>query len=159
MKTKIIEATNGTGNWGKFLIGRFDTELDYISKISEGPPLIHGVGWGPDHLLVLDLQTGEGAVFAVRHTGLAEYDLAKRRIWVCPLLEPFLTWLYQQDVTDLDKLQDHVDLPNAPFALWGHRRSGEGKLGCPQGRPSNRTWKPSWPSSGGWRRTPTGRVP
>jgi len=45
---------------------------------------------------------------------------------VCPLYEPFLTWLYTQDTTDLDKLPDFVeiDVKDAPFAMSGYRRSG-----------------------------------
>jgi len=63
MKTKIIEVTNNELNWGKFLLGEFtEEELAYRSKIDEGF-LIRGRGWGPEHILVFDLQTGEGAWF------------------------------------------------------------------------------------------------
>lgn len=126
MKTKIIEATNGPQNWGKFMLGRFRDEWQHQSIIA-GRSLLRSVGWAYDSLLVLDLQTGEGAIFMPG--GLAKADLDKHRIWVCPLFEPFLTWLYEQDLADLDRLPDHIDLPDAPFRWSGYRREGpEGEL-------------------------------
>jgi hypothetical protein len=123
MKTKFIEATNGPQNWGKFMVGRFEKEEWYRSSaVTERSSLLRAVGWAPDSLLVLDLQTGEGAIF--NPGGLASADLEKHRIWVCPLFEPFLTWLYEQDLADLDRLPAHVDLPRAEFAMQGHRRPG-----------------------------------
>lgn len=124
MKTKIIEATNGPYNWGKFMLGRFDEEWSRISSIapSDRYPLLRAVGLDDKHLLVLDLQTSEGAIF--RPGGLAAADLEKHRIWVCPLFEPFLAWLYEQDLSDLNQLPDHIDLPDAPFMWRGHRRPG-----------------------------------
>lgn len=135
MKTKIIEATNGPRNWGKFMLGRFTEEWHRDSQVApgrppdgDGPgwryPLLRSIGWQLDALLVLDLQTGEGVIFTPG--GLASADLEKHRIWVCPLFEPFLAWLYEQDLSDLDRLPDHVDLPDAPFQWRGHRRSGPG---------------------------------
>lgn len=128
MKTKIIEATNGPHNWGKFMLGRFDEEWERISSVapSDRYPLLRAVGLDNNHLLVLDLQTNEGAIF--RPGGLAAADLEKHRIWVCPLFEPFLAWLYEQDLSDLDQLPDHVDLPDVPFRWRGHRRSGPGQV-------------------------------
>ena len=122
MKTKIIEATNGPANWGKFLLGRFDREWDLVSAVAPETLLLYGRGWEPNHLLILDLQTGEGAIF--RPGGMAHADLEKHRIWVCPLFEPFLEWLYKQDLTDLDKLPAQIDLPKAEFQWAGYRRPG-----------------------------------
>lgn len=126
MKTKFIEASNGV-NWGKFVLGRFDA-AEWKTR-SAGEPtmtraLIVSQGWTEEHIWVLDLATGEGAYF--RPWGLASYDLEKHRIWVCPLFEPFLTWLYKQDLTDLDKLPPKVELSlkEAPFAMQGYRRPG-----------------------------------
>jgi len=81
-------------------------------------------GWSHDHVWVLDLETGEGACF--RPGGLAHADLNKHRIWVCPLFEPFLEWLYDQDLTDLTVLPDLVTLTlkEAPFSMFGYRRPG-----------------------------------
>lgn len=122
MHTRIIEAS-GIINWGKFLIGSFDEEWEIESAVSEsGIPLLREIGWGRDLLLVLDLQTGEGAIF--RPGGYASHDLDKHSIHVCPLFEPFLEWLYQQDISDLSRLPAVVDLPDAPAAIYGYRRSG-----------------------------------
>ncbi len=126
MKTRIIEAWNpGPVNWGKFLLGRFDSEWSHRTAIEGGddlPLLRTHCGWGNDHLLVLDLATGEGAVF--KPGGHAAADLnRKHRIWVCPLFEPFLAWLYEQDLTDLDALPATVVLSAAP-QLFGYRRQG-----------------------------------
>lgn len=121
METKIIEATNGPRNWGKFMVCRFDGEWSHRSAV-DGLPLLRARGWAPDNVTVLDLQTGEGAIF--RPGGLASADLQKHRVWVCPLFEPFLGWLYQQDLTDLQALPDLVDLPDAPFEWAGYRRPG-----------------------------------
>jgi hypothetical protein len=119
VRVKIVEVTNGIANWGKFLLGRFDTEWDYKSAI-DGISIIAGRGWSLDHFLLLDLQTGEGAIF--RPGGLAKADLDKHRIWVCPMYEPFLTWLYKQP--DPFAIPTHVDLPDAEFAFAGYRRPG-----------------------------------
>jgi hypothetical protein len=124
MQTKFIEATNGPRNWGKFMVGRFDKdEWARRSAVSGGKwPLLRAVGWSLDSLLVVDLQTGEGAIFLPG--GFVPADLEKHAIWVCPLFEPFLVWLYQQDLSDLDRLPAHVDLPDAEFAMQGYRRPG-----------------------------------
>jgi len=126
MKTKIIEATQDlkTGfNWGKFLVGRPDEEWGRRSEIGRSSlPLLTQCGWGYDHLWVLDLQTGEGAFFL--HSGYAVADLNRHAIWVCPMFEPFLVWLYAQDVSDLDALPALVELPDAPTSMAGYRRTG-----------------------------------
>jgi hypothetical protein len=126
MKTKIIEATQNLENgfnWGKFLIGRLDEEWRHRSIVGSDSDraLLAQCGWGSDHLWVLDLQTGEGAYFLPG--GYAVADLNKHAIWVCPMFEPFLTWLYAQDVTDLDALPAVVELPNVPGAFAGYRRT------------------------------------
>lgn len=122
MKTKIIEVTNGPRNWGKFALCRFDSEWEYESKVGPGFKLLAARGWSREHLLVLDLETGEGAMF--RPGGYAAYDLDKHAIWVCPMYQPLLEWLYKQDLSDLDRLPDTVDLPDAEFLMQGHRRPG-----------------------------------
>ncbi len=132
MIRKFIEVTNhGDGgiNFGKFMVARFEADdVTYQSQLEAGlgitASLIRGRGWGSEHLFVLDLQTGEGAMF--RHGGLASADLRKHGIWVCPMFEPFLEWLYRQDVTDLDTLPALLELTeaDAPSAFAGYRRSG-----------------------------------
>lgn len=41
------------------------------------------------------------------------------------MAEPFVEWLYQQDLTDLDALPRYVEFPDAEFALAGYRRPGK----------------------------------
>ena len=129
MQTKIIEATNvaaGGINWGKFMLGRFDHEWSRRPQVDtyDGGrmPLLMQVGWRAEHLMVMDLQTGEGAIF--RPGGHAEADLEKHRVWVCPLFPKFLAWLYQQDLSDLTKLPDLVEIPDSESAMRGYRRPG-----------------------------------
>ena len=122
MITHFIEATNGPKNWGKFMVARFDAEEWERRSTIDQCLLLLNRGWAPDHLLVVDLQTGEGAVFMPG--GSARHDLNKHRIWVCPLFEPFLEWLYVQDLGDITQLPAHVDLLDAPFSLHGYRREG-----------------------------------
>jgi hypothetical protein len=121
MDAVFIEATNDNQNWGKFMVAAF-TFAEWQVQSSVRGRMIADRGWEPCHRLVLDLQTGEGAIF--RPGGLARADLMKHRIWVCPLFEPFLEWLYEQDLTNLDALPRYINLPHAEFALWGHRRPG-----------------------------------
>jgi hypothetical protein len=120
--TKIIEATNGPNNWGKFMVMQPTMERWHSSRVAPDMRVLRYCGWGPEHIIVFDLQTCEGAGF--RPGGYARADLEKHKIWVCPMFEPFLEWLYQQDLTDINKLPDLIDLPNAPFAMSGYRRKG-----------------------------------
>jgi hypothetical protein len=120
VKTIFVEATNGEMNWGKFMLARFDESEWGRRSAIDGSTLLHARGWSPRHVLVVDLQTGEGAIFFPG--GLARTDLQKHRIWVCPLFEPFLEWLYTlEDPMSAPAL---VDLPDAPFQFYGHRRPG-----------------------------------
>ncbi len=125
MITKIIEATNGF-NWGKFMLCRFDDEewnrRSGTEGCDNGHPMLPQLGWSRDNLWVLDLQTGEGALFAPH--GLAVADLEKHKIWVCPMYSPFLEWLYTQDLKDITQLPNSVTLSKAESAIWGYRRKG-----------------------------------
>jgi hypothetical protein len=128
MITKIIEATQDKSqgfNWGKFLLGKFDHEWEYTSALDKGRPLLSARGWDTRNILIVDLQTGKGAIFSPH--GLASADLKKHAIWVCPMYEPFLEWLYKQDLSDIAKLPDLVEIPNAPGAMSGYRRPGPEK--------------------------------
>ncbi len=55
--------------------------------------------------------------------------MEKHQLWVCPMYLPFLTWLYNQDLTDLDKLPKVVQFTDedAEGAMAGYRRSGPGE--------------------------------
>lgn len=130
METVFIEATHGPQgfNHGKFMVGRFTPDEWARRSVVDGRMLAGTGGWTPEHVLVLDLQTGEGAIF--RPGGKASYDLGhKHQIWVCLLYEAFLEWLYQQDLTDLQKLPALVELPDAPAGLHGYRRDRGGEAG------------------------------
>ncbi len=123
MESKFIEVTNGTLNWGKFLLLRFDTEWAQQSAVpGVNSGLLRSIGWNHQLIYVLDMQTREGAAFVPG--GCVKADLDKHRIWVCPMYEPFLEWLYKQPAGRLCDLPDHVDLPDAPFAMAGYRRKG-----------------------------------
>jgi len=128
VKTKLVEVTNSVGdqhrNFGKFMLGVFDQDELKRTSVVDGYSLVWGRGWGPGHILVLDLQTGEGAIFKIG--GSAKHDLDKHKVWVCPLFEPFLEWLYLQP--DPMNVPDHVNLPEAEFAMSGYRRSGPEQL-------------------------------
>jgi hypothetical protein len=126
MKTIFIEAKGDGGNWGKFMVARFTSEWGFTSAIEREArgldiPLLKAVGWGPDVIHVVDLQTGEGAFF--RPGGLASADLMKHKIWVCPLFEPFLAWLYRQDLRDIQSLPRVIELEHG-LELQGYRRPG-----------------------------------
>jgi len=125
---QFIEAHDGSDfNWGKFAIGRF-THEEWAYRSALDPTsfctLLRGRGWDERHVLVLDLQTGEGSIFLPG--GLASHDLNnKHKLWVCPMFEPFLTWLYKQDLSDLTKLPAVVNLGDVPTAMYGYRRLGQ----------------------------------
>ena len=119
MQTKFMEVTNNNQNWGKFLLFRFDDEWQYKSAFT-GRSLLGEVGWDASNIFVLDLQTGEGARF--KPGGLAVADLDKHKIWCCPMYEPFLVWLYKQNLDDLTQLPDSLNLPDAAFEFRGYRR-------------------------------------
>lgn len=130
MKAKFIEATNSNLNWGKFMVARFTAEEWYEpSAINPEHPLslLQQIGWDQNLIWVVDLQTREGAAFRPSPNASPQADLTKHTIWVCPLFEPFLGWLYMQDLRDLDALPSKVDIPDAEFAFRGYRRDGEGK--------------------------------
>jgi hypothetical protein len=122
VKTRVVEARGGV-SWGHFLIARFTDEWGYRSRLDTESrmTLLRQLGWAYQHLLVVDLSTGEGAVF--RHGGCAAADLKRKHpLYVTPLFAPFLAWLYQQDVADLDALPDVValDVPaDWPWPIGG----------------------------------------
>jgi hypothetical protein len=131
METIIIEASHEIepgvygGNWGKFMVARFTHEEMLVWSRIDQRSVIGGRGLDDRlHYLVLDLETKEGAIF--RPGGLARADLQKHKIWVCPLFEPFLNWLYKQDLSDFSKLPTLVGFKfnEAGFDMAGYRRPG-----------------------------------
>lgn len=139
MQTHFIEACNVVAggekfNWGKFAVCRFDSDewarpsvVDTDTPFGIYPPrsLLRAMGHASEHVWVLDLATREGACF--RPGGYAPADLKKHRIWGCVLFEPFLAWLYKQDLTDLTKLPTYVEFSaaEAPPGMYGHRSGPE----------------------------------
>lgn len=128
-----MEATQrvqGGWNHGKFAVATFEPEE--WARRCELDAAVHGhqrsllgrCNWGPEHVWVLDLATGEGAYF--RHGGMASADLTKHQVWVCPMFEPFLAWLYRQSLADVLalRLPPVVEIPDAPRAMAGYRRPG-----------------------------------
>lgn len=138
MKTKIIEVTN-QWNWGKFMVGIFTPDDFRVpSEIGQHASILRARGWDDEHFWLLDLETGEGACF--RHGGMPHADLEKHKVWVCPLYECFLAWLYKQDfLHDLDKLPCKVELTaeetKGHTAMYGYRRPGTGEDATPTKTP------------------------
>jgi hypothetical protein len=137
VKTKIIEVVEASGfNYGKFLVGQFDHEWERTQLVSSPEllamtrPLLPVIGISSGVLFVMDLQTGEGALFRPFFDldGIyAHRDLEKHQIWCCPMYEPFLKWLYRQlprDLENIAELPDLVDLGDVPTAFRGYRREG-----------------------------------
>jgi hypothetical protein len=127
MITKLVELTD-LFNWGKFMACRFDEKEWAARSRVDGLPLLSHRGWTPQHVFVIDLQTGEGGMFFP--AGHAKSDLEKHRIWVCPMFEVFLGWLYDHPKhwKDIATLPDLIELSSEETrghnALYGHRRSG-----------------------------------
>jgi hypothetical protein len=116
---------HGGGNYGKFMVARFSDEAWSYAAAIGGGTLLRQEAWCPHHVLVLDVATGEGGLFPL--VGIAQDDLKKRKIHVCPLFPPFLDWLYAEhrrtgrlDVTALPAV---VALPDAPD-IGPYRRPG-----------------------------------
>ncbi|MEU4534336.1 hypothetical protein AB0G15_05675 [Streptosporangium sp. NPDC023825] len=126
MESKVFEVTQPgmDGNWGKFLVCQLTHEAYWPSQLpgnDDTRPLMRQIGWSREFVWVLDWQTGEGVL--VRPGGNARADLNKHQVWVCPMFEPFLTWLYKQDMSKLHELPQVVEL-DAPFDFAGYRRPG-----------------------------------
>jgi hypothetical protein len=101
MNTRLVEVTDGAF-YGKFLVAQFDEaewrhEAEVFKESIHRPvpyALLDVCGWSRDHLLVLDLETGNGTIF--RPGGHLAHDMEKRQMgYVCPLYRPFLGWLYE----------------------------------------------------------------
>lgn len=123
MISKIIEGLT-PGNYGKFLVARFtEEEWAYRSRHPQcDAPLLRSIGYGPHTMMVFDLQTGEGALFGTNPYAYTDL-LDKHRIWVCVVFQAFLMWLGRQDLSDITKLPDVVNLV-AEEHMWGYRRPG-----------------------------------
>ncbi len=139
MDLKFVEAGHPPdehgigGNWGKFAVGRWTTdELREPTRFPgcEGQKIVNLSGWGRDHIWVFDLQTGEAARFHTNNPIPVDvpHQLRKHKIWVCPMFEPFLVWLWGHITAAgfnwWEALPRTVELPDAPFDFAGYRRPG-----------------------------------
>ncbi len=140
MELKFVEAghpvdaqTGFGGNWGKFAVGRWSNEeLREKTKFPgcEGQYITSLRGHGMTHVWLFDLQTGEGARFHTNNPIPVDVrsQLKDHQIWVCPMFEPFMVWLWHHmTVTGLDwweHLPRTIELPDAPFDTAGYRRAG-----------------------------------
>jgi len=139
METRFVEAGQAPakgGNWGRFMVARLTTDewhrpshFPDRDRAEAGLPpqkIMRSTGWHYTDVIVWDLVTGEGAMFVPG--GIAQADLQKHQIWVCPMFEPFLSWLYEfiaeHGVTWLEELPAVVTLPDAAFDTSGYRRPG-----------------------------------
>ena len=80
--------THNELNWGKFMVCGFDGVDWAVRSVVDNAyhqSLLGGRGWSPEHLLVFDLETGEGAMF--KPGGSPRADLRKHQIWVCPMFD------------------------------------------------------------------------
>ncbi len=111
MRTKIIEVVSTPiGFWGKFMVAGLQEEWSHPSEVREGQlTLLRSLGWTDRHILVVDLSVGHGAIFF--HGGYAAADIKDKGIYFCPMMVPFMTWLYDQDIDKLDELPARVELP------------------------------------------------
>ena len=137
MKTYIFEATDGSF-YGKFLVGIYDDEWDRRAEIEEAAilsakhvvlaallgaemalsdinrpaRLLHQEGWwGRDYFLLQDLSApGNGSIFSCAPTSYADADVAEKNMTVCYLFVPFLQWIREQGLENLDALPRVVKL-------------------------------------------------
>lgn len=109
MKTKVIEVEEPVpGFWCKFMIGVFTDEWGHRPVVDapeyEATSLLRQLGWSRDHYLILDLESGQGAIF---HRGShPEWDERTKGLSRNPMLVPLWKWLQTQD---LDRIQDFPD--------------------------------------------------
>lgn len=116
----FLEASNG-GLWGKFLLLRHSPEnLALKSSLPdfENETLLRGRKFDDEMTMMVDLQTGTGAIYTLSNPFDALFSLeSKRRIWVCPLYRPTLFWLAQQGLGrgkgDITKLPRYIDVSEA----------------------------------------------
>lgn len=151
MITRFIEATQKTDNYnhGKFMVARFDA--DEAKAMTAMPGYEEWSLWRiggqrklhPGTTLVVDLQTGEGAAFSLKGSwpGAAKYDLDAHKIWVCPMYEHFLGWLYRQGLGDgagdITTLPRYVEIDTLEGSVAGYRRDGSHAGSAPTADPAS----------------------
>jgi hypothetical protein len=111
-------------NWGAFLVAVPDEiEWGWRSHAIPGDiSLPEQLAWGPSQAWVMDLRTGEGALFSLGGDYRAE--LESHRIFVTAQFEGFLEWLCLQDPAGLRHLPHVVKVADATFSIRNYRRLG-----------------------------------
>jgi hypothetical protein len=113
-------------NWGLFMVLVPDgNEWSWQSKVVPSlEPVLGNFGWTPQHVIVMDIRTGEAAIFNPA-SGQPKVELDEHRIYTSPHFKPFLEWLYAQDIEHLWQAPGVVtELPDATFAMRGWREIG-----------------------------------
>lgn len=111
MRTKIIEVEEVNKTlWGKFMIGVFDDEWGRSTMVEDygHQNLLQRLGWVREHILIVDLSVGHGAIFHIKSYPVGQ--VAEKGIYFCPMMTAFVLWLSAQDLSDLDALPDVVEL-------------------------------------------------
>jgi hypothetical protein len=111
-------------NWGAFLVAVPD-EIEWgwrSHAIPSDISLPEQLAWGPSQAWVMDLRTGEGALFTLGGDYRAE--LESHRIFVTAQFEGFLEWLCLQDPAGLRHLPHVVKVADATFSIKNYRRLG-----------------------------------
>lgn len=116
-------------NWGSFMVCVPDEiEWAWQSHVSTSlMPALAEFGWTPEHVIVMDMKTGEAAFFRPGDREAAE-DLTLHRIYRSPQLGLFLTWLYGQDIAHLYQQPAVIEVEDCTFALEGWREIGPGPV-------------------------------
>ena len=124
MITHFLEASDNLA-YGKFMLARLDgDEINAPSALPgyEGSSLLRLGGlrrFNERSTLIVDLQTGNAAVFFISDGGDWKADLNRTGpIHVCPMFRPMLKWLYEQKVpahppAAIQQLPHFVEIDNA----------------------------------------------
>jgi hypothetical protein len=81
------------GRWLKFAVSRLDPAVQ-PHAIAEPRSCLDGAGWGDEHYLVTDLQSGIGLILRLHPRAYLDRDLEKRGVEVSPDFRIFLETLY-----------------------------------------------------------------
>jgi hypothetical protein len=112
-------------NWGQFMVLVPDgVEWTWHSHITNSmTPALEEFGWTPGHVIVMDLRTGEAAMY-LPGDGEAAKAMTEHRIFTSPQFKYFLEWLYEQDVAHLYQQPNVIELPDVTHHLSGWRDIG-----------------------------------
>lgn len=115
MITHFIETTDGVAH-GKFMLGCFDErEARTQTALPELTGSIFANAGGrrkfePRRILVVDLQTAQGAAFLLSDFYTTRDELRALKAWVCPMYRPTVLWLTDFWDKPLDELPRYVEI-------------------------------------------------